>query len=292
MNKNKPLLGKTILTTRAKKQSSQLATALEELGARVVEFPTIKMVPPASYKELDKAINKLDTRYQIPDTRKEQKEQASGIPARPAGGRHPASGYDWVIFTSANGVVYFLERLKSLDKTADILRGVKLAAIGPATAKKLEEVGLDVDLMPEEYRAEKVVEGLKDKGIGDKRILIPRAKIAREVLPQGLRDLGATVDVVVVYQTLLDNSFAEQVKRMLEEGKVDIITFTSSSTVNNFFELLKGIDLARALDTVSIACIGPITASTAKELGLKVNVAATEYTIPGLVGAIVKAVQG
>jgi uroporphyrinogen III methyltransferase/synthase len=267
----KPLFGRRIMVTRSRTQASELVAALEKLGAEVVEFPTIEIVSPSSYDELDAAIKKI------------------------LGIRHPSSVirpiYDWLIFTSVNGVSYFFERLRALGGDARDLKGVKLAAIGPATAGELKKMIFLVDYIPDEYRAEAVVEGFRKMGVKGLRFLIPRAKEAREVLPEKLREMGAEVEVVVAYETVVDRTSAGMARELLERGEIDVVTFTSSSTVSNFVNLLKGMDLARVLDGVKIACIGPITAKTAEELGLKVDVVAKEYTIEGLVQAIVSSYQ-
>jgi len=261
---NKPLFGKRIIVTRARNQSSELVEILENLGAEVVESPTIKIVPPESYNELDNAIKKI-------------------LNSRPS--------YDWVIFTSVNGVSYFLDRLHRLDSDVRDLKGIKLAAIGPATAKELKNLGLNVDYIPPDYRAESVIDGLKDKIDKNTKILIPRAKVAREILPEKLKEFGAQVDVVTAYQTVVDDSCVDKVKEMFEKKEVDIVTFTSSSTVKNFVKVLGEMDVKKALKNVVIASIGPITSNTAKELGLKVDISAKEYTIKGLIEAIVSSYQ-
>jgi len=267
----KPLFGRRTMVTRSRTQASELVAALEELGAEEVEFPTIKIIPPRSYGELDAAIKKiLGSRLPTPD---------SPLP------------YDWLIFTSINGVSHFFERLWALNGDARDLKGVKLAAIGSATAGELEKMGLRVDYVPGEYRAEAVVEGFRKMGVEGLRILIPRARKAREVLPEKLKEMGAEVETVVAYETVIDRTSAGKARELLERGEIDIITFTSSSTVRNFVDLLKGLDLSRVLDGVKIACIGPITAKTAEDLGLKVDVIAKEYTIKGLVQAIVLSYQ-
>lgn len=270
----KPLFGKRIVVTRSKEQAGDLTRALEELGAEVIELPTIKIVPPDSYRSLDQAIDRIV----MPNS------------AVPAGRqeRRTANYYDWVIFTSANGVSYFMDRLRSRGQDGRVLKGVKLAAIGPATARKLEEFGLKIDLVPKDYRAESLIEGLKKEKMAGVRILIPRAKEAREVLPESLKSLGAEVDVATAYQTVIDDSKVARFKEILLGKKVDVITFTSSSTVKNFVKLLRGVDSSHVLSGVKIACIGPITAQTARDEGLKVDLVAKEYTIPGLVEALTR----
>lgn len=258
----KPLSGKRILVTRASAQASSLVDALQELGAEAVEFPTIKIVPLDDYAFLDQAINKLLD-----------------------------GAYDWLIFTSVNGVKYFFNRLEAKGLNFDVVKEAKIAVMGKATAKRVEALGLKVNLLPKEFKAEGLIAELKRRGVKGERILIPRAKVAREVLPQSLRKLGVEVEVVPVYQTVPDQSSAQKIRDLLGRGEVDFITFTSSSTVKNFASLLKGLDLAKLLGKVKIACIGPITADTARKLGLQVDIVASEYTTEGLIETIIKAAR-
>ena len=258
---DRPLFGKRIVVTRSRAQSSDLVEELQQLGAIPVEFPTIKVTDPADgFAALDAAI--------------------AGI--RADDGPH----YDWTVFTSVNGVEKFFERLMATGDVRD-LKGIRLGAIGPATAAALERRGLKIDFVPPEYRAESVVEGLLKLGVKGSRVLIPRAKEAREVLPEKLAEAGADVEVVAAYETILDDSAAAGMKDMLLNGEIDIITFTSSSTVKNFVELLDGFDFSALSANVTIASIGPVTADTARDLGLRVDMVAEDYTIPGLVTAII-----
>ncbi len=258
---DRPLFGKRVVVTRSRSQASELVERLEELGAEAVEFPTIRVTDPeGGYAALDGAIARL---------------------------REQPGFYDWLLFTSANGVERFFQRLERDGDVRD-LKGVRLGAIGPATATALAHRGLKTDFVPGEYRAEAVVAGLLKLGVKGQRVLIPRAAEAREVLPRELAAAGAQVEVVPAYRTVLDDSGAARVETMLQDGEIDIITFTSSSTVKNFARLLEGFDLSRLPDSVTVACIGPITAETARELGLGVDVVAEEYTIPGLVDALVQ----
>lgn len=260
---DRPLFGRRVVVTRSRAQASDLVEALNEAGAIPVEFPTIKVVPPADgYAGLDAAIGR--------------------IRSAPAG--EPA--YDWLVFTSANGVEHFFDRLGLGGDVRD-LKGLKLGAIGPATAAALKRRGLGLDFIPSEYRAEAIVEGLLERGAAGRRVLIPRAKVAREVLPEQLAQAGAKVELVNAYETVLDDAGAGDMKHMISEEKIDIITFTSSSTVKNFAALLDGFDLSALPASVTVACIGPVTAETAQELGIKVDLVAGEYTIPGLVKALV-----
>lgn len=258
---DRPLFGKRVVVTRSRGQASVLVEELARAGAAPLEFPTIKVVPPGDgYEALDSAIARL--------------RSASPPP------------YDWIVFTSANGVEHFFRRLDEAGDVRD-LKGVRLGAIGPATAAALAQRGLKADFVPGEYRAEAVVEGLLKLGAAGARVLIPRALEAREVLPEELKAAGAEVEVVPAYETVTDESGAGELNQMLKAGEIDIITFTSSSTVRNFASLLDGLSLTDMPDTVTVACIGPVTAATARELGLRVDVVAGEYTIPGLVKALI-----
>jgi uroporphyrinogen III methyltransferase/synthase len=259
INRSKPLTGKRILITRAQEQAGTLARLLEEQGAKPLEFPSIAIVPPASWEKLDQAISCLDT-------------------------------YTWLIFTSVNGVRYFLQRLKVHGKDVQDLSGKKVCAIGPGTARALEKLGLFVHWIPNEYRAEAIVEGLGRELIGQ-HVLLPRAEIAREVLPEQLNALGAHVEVVTAYRTIQVSHYADQIRSLLQTQEVDMITFTSSSTVKNFLNLFEEGEGMRLITNTVIACIGPITAETVKTFGLSPHVVASVYTIPGLVQAIIEFYQ-
>ncbi len=253
---NKPLFGKRVLVTRSREQASVLSKKIEELGGEPWEFPTIQIVEPEDYAPLDRAISQLST-------------------------------YQWVIFTSVNGVKYFFRRLRALEKDVRSLYGVKICAIGPKTKEALEKCGLMVDYVPGEYRAEEIAAGLTGKVKPGERILLPRADIARKVLPQALREMGAVVDDVATYRTVLGAGNAQLLREMLAQKKIQILTFTSSSTVKNFVKMIGSENLNELLEGVTVASIGPITSNTARELGIKVTVEAEEYTIDGLVQAII-----
>ena len=254
MNK-KSLVGKKILVTRAREQSGDFATRLKKLGAEIIEFPTIEIVPLIRWKELDRAIDRLKS-------------------------------YDWILFTSANGVHFFWQRLKERGGASHLPPSLKVGAIGPATAKQLKEKGVSVHYIPKEFIAESILEGFEKKFIKGKHILLTRAKKARDILPKGLRKMGAEVDVVEAYRTVRPKGGSKKLKKILEDGKMDVITFTSSSTVNHFAELLKKEDLKKLLKGIAMACIGPVTARTAKEWGLKTQIQPKQYTIPALTQAI------
>jgi uroporphyrinogen III methyltransferase / synthase len=252
---NRPLMGRRIVVTRAREQASDLVHALTELGAECIQYPTILVVPPPEWTAVDQAIDCLDQ-------------------------------YGWIIFTSVNGVDYFLRRL--FEKGLDVrnLGHVKTASIGPATADRLRTWGLKSDIVPQSYRAESVVEAFSAMPVKGSRILLPRAREARSVLPLELTRMGARVDEVTVYETRqAENSPAELITR-LDAGTIDMITFTSSSTVKNFLRLLPPERAEQLMQGVTVASIGPITSRTARDLGLSVNIEADPYTIPGLVQAI------
>jgi len=251
------LFGKRIVVTRAREQASEFLAALSDLGAECIEFPTIEIVPPESWDSLDRAIRSL-------------------------------GAYEWVVFTSVNGVKSFFQRLDALGRDVRDLKGIRIAAIGPKTGDAVREKGIRLDLMPDEYRAEAVVEAFKKEGVRGRGILLPRAAGAREILPGELEKMGARVDVVDAYRTIRPERDRERVREMLAEGEIHMVTFTSSSTVKNFFEMFEGEkDLVlRWMERVAVACIGPVTAGTAEEMGLKVCLIPSEYTIEALTKAI------
>lgn len=239
-----------------------MSNALRQHGAEVTEIPFIEIRPPRSYNQIDAAIGNL------PD-------------------------YDWLILTSVNGVRAFFERLQALGKTEADMLHLKIAAIGPSTRQAIEQHGLPVDVVPREYVAESVVESLRDLVRGE-RILLARAKVARDIIPNELRNLGAKVHVVEAYETVIPDSSREALLHALSDAgnKPYAITFTSSSTARNFVELLGAERIhSSLLEGVKLASIGPVTSTTLRELGLRVDVEASEYTIPGLVAALASSVQ-
>ena len=249
----RPLFGMRVLVTRARAQASRLTEGLEALGAACVEAPAIRFEEPSDGgKALSAAIAHL-------------------------------SDYAWIIFTSANGVENFFAALQAANLDARALGGVKAAAIGPATAEILRLHGVTADCIPEEYRAEGVIEALRDEMKQGTRVLLARAEEAREVLPDSLRALGALVDVVPVYRTVTAETDGAELAAELRAGNIDVVTFTSSSTARNLVQLLGS---AEPLADVKVACIGPVTAKTCEELGIKPAVVAKEYTIEGLIEAI------
>jgi len=253
----RPLLGKTVVVTRTREQASELVNRLTDLGAECLEFPTIRIVPPADWSEMDQAIRRIEE-------------------------------YNWIFFTSPNGVRYFFNRIKMLNLDLRILKGIKIGVIGPATARVLAEFHLRPDLMPKKYQAEYLLEALSQIPLTNQKILIPRAKQARDVLPEGLRQMGAEVSVVSAYQTLPALEGKGQLEEKLSQGAIDCLAFTSSSTVINFLILFPGQEIRSLLQKVTVACIGPITAQTARDNGLPVHIMAEVFTIPGLVKAIEK----
>lgn len=252
----RPLFGRRVVVTRARAQAGELSVGLERLGAEVYEFPTIEIRAPEDFGPLDAAIQDLDS-------------------------------FGWIVFTSVNGVEAFIERLRhhGLDLRA-VPRHAKVAAIGPATARKIREVGLHVDLVPSEYRAEALIEALETDLVGA-RILIPRARVAREILPDKLREAGAEVVVPPTYETIPSLQGREELAKLLEAGEIDCVTFTASSTVENFVGAFGAEEASRLLAGTRVVCIGPITAESARGHGLGVDAEAEEYTIPGLVETVV-----
>jgi uroporphyrinogen-III synthase len=252
-----------VLVGRARHQSSALSAGLRDLGAEVLEIPFIEIRKLRSYKALDTALRNL-------------------------------SDYDWLILTSVNGVEALWGRLRRVGMGAKAMRHLKIAAIGPATRQAIEQRGAKVNLVPQEYVAESVVASLQRKVKG-KRVLLARARVARDVIPRELRKLGARVDVVEAYETVIPQSSRQRLRAALKSQarQPDWITFTSSSTVRNFLELLGGKrekrrprHMGREDKRVRLASIGPVTSSTLREFGFSVDVEAAEYTIPGLIKAI------
>jgi uroporphyrinogen III methyltransferase / synthase len=253
---NRPLFGKRVLVTRARTQASALSKLLSERGVQPVELPAIEIQPVNDPTELDQSIIDLP-------------------------------GFDWMIFTSANGVEAMWDRLVVLGKDARQFGSVKIGAIGPATAEALAERGLYPDFMPVEYTSKGILEGLSERDVNGCHILLPRADIAPKDLTEGLIGLGAEPVEVIAYLTKPSAEVAEKAKQMLLDGEIDIITFASSSTVTNLIQAL-GDDWQVARNA-KIACIGPVTAATARDAGLEVDIIASEQTIPGLVDAIEEA---
>jgi uroporphyrinogen III methyltransferase/synthase len=252
----RPLFGQRVLVTRSREQASALSARLRELGADPIEFPTIRTLPPDDSGPMDRAIAQLAT-------------------------------YDWLILTSVNGVKYFMGRLLNQNLDARALAGIRLASIGPATAAELEKYTLRVDYVPDNYVAEAVAAGL-DVSEGD-RVLLPRADLARPTLVEELRARGCAVDEVVAYRTVPHEHSSEAIDALFQK-RFDIVTFTSSSTVRNLVTMLQdrsGGNWRDLFDGTTVACIGPITAETAQQMGLEPDIVADEYTIQGLVQAVV-----
>lgn len=253
----RPLLGKGVVVTRAREQASGLVSTLGKLGACVYEFPTISIEPMKDYTPVQDELKAL-------------------------------SAWDWLIFTSVNGVKHFFMQMDEAGLDARAFAGIEIAAIGPATAEALVARGIRPDFVPEKYVAEGVVAGLLEKGIKGKKVLIPRAKIAREVLPEELCKAGAEVKILPVYETGLSENDPGPVAEALEAGKIDYLTFTSSSTVENFFNLIEPETFHKYKDSVKIACIGPITAKTLEGYGYEPDIQPEDYTIPALVDVLVE----
>jgi uroporphyrinogen-III synthase len=265
------LVGIRVLVGRARHQAGALSAELRKLGAEVIEIPFIEIQKPRSFRPLDAALKNLST-------------------------------YDWLILTSVNGVEAMWERMEKLRVAKRALEHLKVAAIGPATKKAIEQRGLRVDVVPKEYVAESVVRSLRKK-IKGRRVLLVRAKVARDVIPRELRKAGTHVDVVEAYETVVPESSRRRLQAVLNNPKrrPQVVTFTSSSTVRNFVELL-GAGEPKAggqecpphtnLDGIRMASIGPVTSATLREFGLPVDIRAKEFTIPGLLAAIAKHLSG
>ena len=255
--KRQELLGVRVLVGRARHQAGALSSELRKLGATVLEIPFIEIRKPRSFEALDSALKNL-------------------------------AEYDWLILTSANGVEAMWERLAKLH-LLKTFKHLKIAAIGPATKKAIEQRGVKVDVVPKEYVAESVVRSLRRRVKG-KQVLLVRAKVARDVIPSELRQAGAQLDVVEAYETVVPRASRARLQSALRNPRrrPHVITFTSSSTVRNFAALL-GARLIARLDEIRLASIGPVTSSTLRELGLRVDIEAKEFTVPGLVEAIVRA---
>lgn len=255
----KPLFGRRVLITRARSQASTLAEKIEGLGGEPWEFPTIEITHPEDYAPLDKAIAEVES-------------------------------YNWLVLTSVNGVQYFMDRMKFYQKDIRTLRDTKIVAIGPKTREEIEKYGIYCEFMPEEFVAEAIIEVFQGREMAGQRVLLPRADIARKVLPETLRLMGAEVSEVTAYRTVEGSGDTAGFINLLEEDRIHILTFTSSSTVKNFVQKVGSELIQKHQDKLLIASIGPITTATARDLGLKVDVEAAEYTISGLVDAIVRRV--
>jgi len=250
----KPLTGMRILVGRARHQSDALSSELRALGAKIIQIPFIEIRKPRSYRPLDAALENIED-------------------------------YDWLILTSVNGVSAFWDRAKKLKLSGKYFSHLKIAAIGPATRQAIEAKGLKVSVVPKEYIAESVVKSLRTRVKG-KQVLLARASVARDVIPRELHKLGAKIDVVDAYETVIPESSRTRLRASLKNPRFrpDIVTFTSSSTVRNFVKL-GGRNEKNA--NLRFASIGPVTSATLRELGLPVHVEARKYTIPGLIAAIV-----
>jgi len=250
----KPLFGRKILVTRAREQAAAFTALLEEQGADVIEFPVIEIAPPRSYEALDAAVSAIRS-------------------------------YDWIVFTSVNGVTKFFARLELSGRDLRELYGIKIAAIGEVTAAEIENRGIRVDLRPAEYMAEGLIDAFGKEEMRGKRVLIPRAREARDVLPVTLGEMGAAVDVVTAYETKRPGRGASsRIKRMLDAGEIDAVTFTSSSTVRNFLEIFPGFKPVRGKP--ALACIGPVTEKTLRGSGRRAAITPQEYTVEKLAQSI------
>jgi len=253
-----PLSGMRVIVTRSADQAISLSNKLQNLGATTIEIPMIEIMPPSDTDSIDRSIRNL-------------------------------SKYDWIIFTSIHGVDFFLRRMAILQIPTSCLSSVRIAAIGPATAAAVHSIGRGPDYVPSKFLSESIAAGLGD--LQGKRVLLPRANIASKNLPLLLRDKGALVDEVVAYQTVVPRELKrDRVKAILESG-VDIVIFTSPSTVRNFVNALGHLSVTKELSNVRIVCIGPVTAEAARQLGMVVGVVANPHTVDALVESIVSDIR-
>ncbi len=259
----RPLFGKRVVVTRTREQASELVAQLEENGASCLEYSTINLEPVDDYQVLDEAITKIGS-------------------------------YQWILFTSLNAVTYFFKRLYRLGMDSRNLAGPKIAVVGRTTAEELLKYGLRADLIPEEFTAEGLAEALLEEGVSDTNILIPRAVKAREILPDTLTQNGAEVTIAPVYKNVLPKGGKTELREQLLNGEIDLLTFTSSSTVTNFLTMVDAgseEELQQLFDKVTIAAIGPVTAKTVLENGLQVDIQPKRYTIVDMVDSIVSFYQ-
>jgi uroporphyrinogen III methyltransferase/synthase len=260
MNADGPLAGRVVLVTRPREQADRFAALLEHAGARVLVAPTIVIEPPDSWAPLDDALAR-------------------------------SQEYQWAIFTSVNGAAMVRRRLEELGRGSETLASCRIAAIGPATAEALQGWGLRAEVVPAEYVAEGLAQELRPLIRRRERVLLPRAAETRDVLVRELEAMGAVVDEVAAYRTRAATETAADLRDALERREIDIVTFTSSSTVKNFAALWSPDDLPRLMAGVAVACIGPITRRTASALGLDTTIMPDRYTIPALTRAIVAHVE-
>jgi uroporphyrinogen III methyltransferase/synthase len=254
----RPLFGKRILITRARDQAPELSGLLRAFGAEPIECPTIEIVPPLDWKELDEALAELPR-------------------------------FQWLVFTSANGIRPFMQRLQERGGDLRALAGLTICCIGPRTAQELRRYGLHADIVPTQFQAEGVLQALEGRNLRGQGVLIPRAAVAREILPEQLRAWGADVRVVTAYRTVLPELDRQQFKDVFRRREIDLVTFTSSSTVRNFAALFDSADeMQKLMAGIETACIGPISAATARECGLPVTIMPAESTGAALVEAIVR----
>jgi uroporphyrinogen III methyltransferase/synthase len=254
-----------VVVTRAKRQAGEFAGLLEGAGAKVVYFPTIEFKEPDDLSVVDNAIQKLGA---------------------------DKSAYDWIIFTSANGVDSFFDRLRFHSKDVSTISAIKVGVVGPKTAYTLKKMGIKIDIVPEDYRAEGLIKSLLEKGVSGKKILIPRALIGREILPDTLRENGAEVTVAPVYETVTPcNADAEGLLRILDKKSSIIISFTSGSTVKNFFALFDDKQIKNLKSRVKIAVLSPVTAEVVKKFGFNVDIMPDMYTAKDLAVSIIQALR-
>ena len=255
-HEKKPLFGKRILVTR---EHTEGFARLEELGAEILEFHTIRIVPPTDWNTLDSSIDKIDS-------------------------------YDWLIFTSSNGVKFFFQRFFEQGRDIREMKGIKICAVGSKTASAINKYGIKVDMIPEKFNAEGLIKSFMELygeiGLKGVRFLLPRAEVAREIFPDKVRELGGKIDIPVTYRAAKPDFLGKRLKRFFREGKISVATFTSAATFNNFFDIL-GKEAEALLRDVAIAVIGPVTAKAVEKRDLKVSIMPEEATIDAMVNEII-----
>jgi uroporphyrinogen III methyltransferase/synthase len=254
---NRPLFGRTVLVTRAADQASDFTILLQEMGARVMECPTIRIAAPESFAELDSDIGRLGE-------------------------------FDWIVFSSANAVNAFFDRLHLKGKDSRAIAGCKVACVGPKTAEMVAVHGIKADMIPADYKGEGLVAAFSEEKITGKRVLFPKGDRARDVIPGGLQKQGNTVAAPVAYRNLPVDEVPSHVMTALEEGEIDCVTFTASSTVTNLADLLGENRFLKLMEGIAVAAIGPITSRTCREFGLEVKIEPAEYTLAAMVEEIVQ----
>lgn len=251
----KPLLGKTILITRGKQQAKEFSEKITAFGGHPIELPLISFASPQDFKDIEQAFRQIKK-------------------------------FDWIIFTSKNGVEYFFKHFMKLEISENVLTKKKFAVVGKKTEQALKDKGYQASIIPKSFVAEELLEALKGSIVAGEQVLLARGNLGRSILPEGLVSLGAKVTDLVVYENVIDESTKNELILLLKENKIDVITFLSPSAVNNFIKLLNGSNWQKWIQACKIACIGPITKKQVLAHKLPVHICPAEYTVQGMLEAI------